>query len=63
MCLERQHDWDAPDYIENWHLDDDSTSSEDVANASKYVLSNSGSPISVLTSTQKQNDLEWKIKS
>ena len=57
MCLERQHDWDDP---ENGHLDDESSSLEDVANASKYVLSNSGFPISVLTSTQKQKDLGMK---
>ena len=60
MCLERQHDWDAPDYIENGHLEDDSSSSENVVNASKYVLSNSGSSISVLNSTQKQKDMGMK---
>ena len=37
MSRDRRHDWDAPDYIEAGHVDDDSSSSDDVANAVNYV--------------------------
>ena len=37
MSRDRRHDWDAPDYIKAGHVDDDSSSSDDVANAVNYV--------------------------
>ena len=34
---ERRHDWDAPDDIEDGDLDENSSSSDDIANAVRYV--------------------------
>ena len=43
MCRDRRHDWYAPDDTEDEHLDDKSSSSDDIANATRYLPTSSDS--------------------
>ena len=52
MSRDRYHDWDAQDHIEVGYVDDDSSSSEDVANATKYVPTSLRSPVKLLSRAQ-----------
>ena len=54
MCRDRPHDWDAPDDIEHGHLDEESSSSDDISNATRYVPTSSGSPVNVLSRAEKR---------
>ena len=54
MCRDRRNDCDAPDDIEDGHLDDESFSSDDIANATRYVPTSSGSPVNVLSRSEKR---------
>ena len=58
MCRERRHDWDNPDDIEDGHLDEESSSSGDISNALRYVPTSSGSPVKVLSRTEKRKTLD-----
>ena len=53
MCRDRRYDWDAPDDIEDWLLDEESSSSVDISNATLYVPTSSGSPVKVLAEKRK----------
>ena len=52
MCRDLRNVWDAPDCIEDAELDSSDTSSDEFANATKYVLTNAGSSIRVLGKAQ-----------
>ena len=60
MSRERRHDWDAPDDIEDGDLEENSSSSEDIANAVRYVLTSAGSPVKVLSRAVKRDALGKK---
>ena len=60
MSRERRHDWDAPDDIEDGDLDQNSSSSEDIANAVRYVPTSAGSPVKVLSRAVKRDTLGIK---
>ena len=47
MSGDRRHEWDAQGDIEDGHLGKDSSSSDDIANDTKYVPNRSGSPVKV----------------
>ena len=49
MSRERRHDWNAPDDIEDGDLDANSSSSDDISNAVRYVPTSAGSPVKVLS--------------
>ena len=57
MSRERRHDWDAPDDIEDGDLDENSSSSEDISNAVRYVPTSAGSPVKVLSRAEKRDAL------
>ena len=54
MGRERRHDWDAPDYIENGDLDENSSPSDDISKAVRYVPTSAGSPVKVLSGAKKK---------
>ena len=58
MCRERRHDWDTPDDIEDGHLDEESSSSDEMSNAVRYVITSSGSPVIFLSFTEKRKALD-----
>ena len=53
MNRDRRHDWDAPDNIEDGHLDSDSSSPDDFANETNFVPTSSGYPVKVLSPAEK----------
>ena len=53
MCRDRRHDWDTPDDIEAGELDDNSSSSDDISKAVRYVHISAGSPVKVLSCAEK----------
>ena len=57
MCRNRRLDWDASDDIEDGHLDDESSSSDDLPNATRYVPTSSGSPVKIFFRSEKQKAL------
>ena len=57
MYRDRRHDWNTPDDIEDGHLDENSSSSDDIANAVRYVPTSSGSPVKVLSRAEKREAL------
>ena len=60
MSRERRHDWDAPDDIEEGDLDENSSSSDDISNAVRYVPTSAGSPVKVLSRAEKRDALGIK---
>ena len=60
MSRERRHDWDAPDDIEDGDVDENSSSSEDISNAVRYVPTSAGSPVKVLSGAEKRDALGIK---
>ena len=60
MSRERRHDWDAPDDIEDGDVDENSSSSEDISNAVRYVPTSAGSPVKVLSRSEKRDALGIK---
>ena len=54
MSGDRRHEWDAQGDIEDGHLGNDSSSSDDIANDTKYVPNRSGSPVKVLLRAEKR---------
>ena len=60
MSRERRHDWDAPDDIEDGDADENSSSSEDISNARRYVPTSAGSPVKVLSRAEKRDALGIK---
>ena len=54
---DRRHDWDAPGVLEDGNLDDESSSSEDMENATRYVPTSSRSPVKLLSRSEKQKGL------
>ena len=64
MCRERRHDWDTPDDIEDGHLDEESSSSDEMSNAVRYVITSSGSPVKFLSrKKRKALDIENPVLS
>ena len=61
MSREGRHDWDAPDDIEDGNLDANSSSSDDIANAVRYVPASAGSSVEVLSRAEKRDALGIKI--
>ena len=57
MCRDRKHDLDTPVDIEDGYLDEDSSSSDDISNAVRYVPTSSGSPVKVLSRAEKREAL------
>ena len=57
MCRDRRHGWDTPDDIEDGYLDEDSSSSDDISNAVRYVPTSSGSPVRVPSRAEKREAL------
>ena len=57
MSRERRHDWDAPDDIEDGDVYENSSSSEDISNAVRYVPTSAGSPVKVLSRAEKRDAL------
>ena len=57
MCPDRRHDWDTPDDIADGYLDGDSSSSDDISNAVKFVPTSTGSPVNVLSRAEKREAL------
>ena len=53
MSRERRHDWDAPDDVDDGDLDKNSSSSDDISNAVRYVPTSAGSPVKVLSRAVK----------
>ena len=60
MSRERRHDWDAPDHIEDGDVDENSSSSEDISNAVRYVPTSAGSPVKGLSRAEKRDALGIK---
>ena len=60
MSRERRHDWDAPDDIEDGDLDENSSSSDDISNAVRYVPTSAGFPVKVLSRAEKRDALGVK---
>ena len=60
MSRERRHDWDTPDDIEDGDLDDNSSSSDDISNAVRYVPTSAGSHLKVLSRAEKRDALGVK---
>ena len=60
MSRERRHDWDAPDDIEDGDLDENSSSSDDISNAVRYVSTSAGSPVKGLSRAENRDDLGIK---
>ena len=60
MGRERRHDWDAPDYIENGDLDENSSPSDDISKAVRYVPTSAGSPVKVLSGAKKKRCIRRK---
>ena len=60
MSRERRHDWDAPDDVEDGDLDENSSSSDDISNAVRYVPTSAGSPVKVLSRAEKRDALGIK---
>ena len=54
ISREKRHDWDAPDDIEDGDLDENSSSSDDISNAVRYVPTSAGSPVKVLSRAEKK---------
>ena len=57
MCRDRKHDLDTPVDIEDGYLDEDSSSSDDISNAVRYVPTSSGFPVKVLSRAEKREAL------
>ena len=60
MSRERRHDWDAPDDIEDGDLNENSSSSDDIANAVRYVPTSAGFPVKTLSRAEKRDALGIK---
>ena len=60
MSREKRHHWDAPDDIEDGDLDENSSSSDDISNAVRYVPTSAGSPVKVLSRAEKRDALGIK---
>ena len=60
MSRGRRHDWEAPDDIEDGYLDENSSSSDDISNAVRYVPTSAGSPVKVLSRAEKRDALGIK---
>ena len=60
MSRERRHDWDATDDIEDGDLDENSSSSDDISNAVRYVPTSADSPVKVLSRAEKRDALGIK---
>ena len=60
MSRERRHDWDAPDDVEDGDLDENSSSSDDISNAVRYVPTSAGSPVKMLSRAEKRDALGIK---
>ena len=60
MSRQRRHDWDAPDDIDDGDLDENSSSSDDISNAVRYVPTSAGSPLKVLSRAEKRDALGIK---
>ena len=58
---ERRQDCFTPDDIEDGHLDEESSSSEYISNAVRYVPTSSVSPVKVLSRTAKRKTLGIEI--
>ena len=58
MYREIRYEWDTPDDIEDGHLDKESSSSCNISNAVRYVPTSSGSPVKVLSRTEKRKTLD-----
>ena len=61
MSGDRAHDWDTLDDIEDGDLDENSSSSDDISNAVRYVPTSTGSPVKVLSRAEKRDALGVKI--
>ena len=61
MSGDRAHDWDTLDDIEDGDLDKNSSSSDDISNAVRYVPTSAGSPVKVLSRAEKRDALGVKI--
>ena len=60
MCRDRRPDWDTPDNIEDEDLDENSSSSDDISNAVRYVPTSAGSPVKVFSRAEKRDVLGVK---
>ena len=60
MSRDRSHDWDTPDDIEDGDLNENSSSSDDISNAVRYVPTSAGSPVKVLSRAEKRDALGVK---
>ena len=60
MSREKKHDWDAPDDIEDGDLDENSSSSDDISNAVRFVPTSASSPVKVLSCAEKRDVLGIK---
>ena len=60
MSREKRHYWDAPDDIEDGDLDENLSSSDDIANAVRYVPISAGFPVKVLSRAEKRDALGIK---
>ena len=60
MCQDRRHDWDTPDDIEDRDLDDNSSSSDDISNAVRYVPISAGTPVK--TSPAKKKEMRYALR-
>ena len=53
-CRDRRLDWDTPDDIEDGDLDENSSSSDDISDAVRYIPTSAGSPVKVLSRAEKR---------
>ena len=60
MCRDRRHDWDTPDDIEDGDLDDNSSSSDDISSAVRYIPTSAGKPVKDLSRAEKRDALRIK---
>ena len=51
---DRRDVWDAPDHIEDAEIDRSDSSSDELSNATKYVITSAGSPTIVLRKAHKR---------
>ena len=60
MCRDRRHDWDTPDDIEDGELDDNSSSSDDISNAVRYIPTSAGKPVK--TSPAQKKEMRYALR-
>ena len=60
MCRDRRHDWDTPVNTEDGDLDENSSSSDDISKAVRYVLTSADSPVKVHSRVEKREALGVK---